>query len=131
VFNVGLVGGEVYPVEVHRLLAFEKFGEAAFAEGIQVRHLDNNSLNNSWDNIVLGTPTQNAMDRPKEDRQAHAALGNQQFTEEFIHQLRLDHTSGLGYKKLRAKYGIPLSTLSYYLSSKAKRTSFSIPLSHP
>ena len=45
-------------VKVHRLVAYQKFGDALFEEGIEVRHLDNNKLNNSEDNIALGTHQQ-------------------------------------------------------------------------
>ena len=127
VFTISTVDGS-FPIPVHRLVAFQKFGEEALVEGIHTRHKDGNSLNNLDENIVLGTATDNAMDRPKEARQKHAAKGNQQLTPELIGQIRADHSQGLGYKRLRKKYGLPLSTLSYYLSTSAKRTSFSFQL---
>lgn len=123
-FNVNLSNSNRFPIPVHRLVAFQKFGEAALERGIHTRHLDGNPLNNLEENIALGTPTENIMDRPKEDRQSHAAKAGQKLTSEFVEKLRRDHADGLGYKKLRAKYGIGLSQLSYYLSSSAKRTTF-------
>jgi len=40
-------------VGVHRLVAYQKFGDALFVEDIQVRHLDGNHLNNAWNNIAV------------------------------------------------------------------------------
>lgn len=130
-FNVGVGGGNRRKVLVHRLAAYQKFGAAALAPGVVVHHLDGNSLNNHEDNIEIGSATDNALDRDPEDRKLHAAKGNQRYSEEFIQQLREEHASGLGYKKLRAKYGMSLSMLSYYLSPSAKRTSFNHKLPKP
>ena len=122
-FNVKFETG-AFPVAVHRLLAYQKFGDAAFVDGIHIRHKDNDSMNNSEDNIILGTGSENCMDRPVEERKKHAAKGNQKHTPELIAAIRADHEAGLGYKKLRKKYGLPVSTFSYYLSNSAKRTTY-------
>lgn len=59
-------------VLIHKLQAYKKFGNRMFKEGIVVRHLDGNPLNNSWENIQIGTPTQNQMDITPEERKIHA-----------------------------------------------------------
>lgn len=56
-------------VRVHRLQAFQMFGDAIYQEGIVCRHLDGNSQNNAASNIALGTQSDNMMDRSKECRQ--------------------------------------------------------------
>ena len=122
-FNIKLKTG-AFPVAVHRLLAYQKFGDAAFGEGVHTRHKDNNSLNNRDDNIILGTGSENCMDRPVEERRKHAAKGNQKHSPELIAAIRADHAAGLGYRKLETKYNIPKSTLCYYLSKTAKRTTY-------
>ena len=43
----------VYPVFVHQLAAFQKFGESAFASAACVRHLNGDSTDNRPDNIEL------------------------------------------------------------------------------
>lgn len=53
---------------VSRLAAYQKFKSEMFKTGIQVRHLDGNPLNNSYENIVIGTVSENQMDKPKEVR---------------------------------------------------------------
>lgn len=116
------------PVPIHRLVAFQKFGDLVFEPGTVVRHRDGNPLNNLEDNVLIGTISQNAMDRPEQARKEHAAKGAQKHSDALIAEIRHDHQSGLGYKKLRAKYGLPLSTLSYYLSDTAKRTTFTFKI---
>ncbi|QNI20428.1 HNH endonuclease [Bacillus phage 1_ICo-2020] len=49
------------PIPAHRLIAYIKYGEVAF-EAECVRHLNDNSLDNSWDNIALGTHMDNHLD---------------------------------------------------------------------
>lgn len=111
------------PVHVHRIVAYLKFGEDVLTS-LCVRHLNDDPLDNSWDNIALGTPKENAMDRSPEDRRRHAQKAGKanSLPDETWDKVRADHEAGMGYKKLRAKYGIPLGTLSYRLSKKAKRT---------
>jgi len=53
-------------VPVHRLLAYQKYGNQILEEGIVVRHLDGNSLNNLEENIVIGTQSDNMMDKTPE-----------------------------------------------------------------
>ncbi len=118
------VDGFSWPIPVHRLVAFQKFGDAAFAEGVVTRHLNGDSLDNSMRNIELGTPKDNALDRPPLDRKLHAAKGNQQRSAEWVELLRKDYASGMSYRQLMAKHNVAKSTLSYYLSKAAKRRTF-------
>jgi len=117
-----------FPLGVHLLQAYQKFGDGMFQPGIQVRHLNNNSADNSRRNIGLGTPSQNAYDRPEIERKKHAAKVNQKLTVHLITVLRADHQNGLSYNELSEKYQLGKSTLSYYLSKTAKRQSFSFPI---
>ncbi|MDC7248503.1 MAG: HNH endonuclease [Sphaerochaetaceae bacterium] len=48
---------------VHKLMAYQKYRGQAFKDGIVIRHKDDNSLNNSKKNILLGTQSQNMKDR--------------------------------------------------------------------
>jgi hypothetical protein len=57
-----------YPARVHRLLALQKFGEVALEPNIEVRHLDGNRQNNAWENIAIGSRSDNKMDIPQETR---------------------------------------------------------------
>jgi hypothetical protein len=121
-FNFGINAKQI-PVKVHRLVAYQKYGEEALVAGRHVRHLDGNPVNNLADNIAIGSAHDNSMDRPKQNRVSHAAKGRQKFSPEFIQSLREEYLSGIGYRQLSAKHGLPPSTLSYYLSKSAKKTS--------
>jgi hypothetical protein len=59
-FNIKFNGCST-PVIVHRLLAYQKFGDRIFSSGVVVRHLDDGS-------ISIGTQQENSMDRPKAQR---------------------------------------------------------------
>lgn len=50
-----------YPVPTHKFVAYMKYGEEAFKAEC-VRHYNDNSLDNSWDNILLGTNYDNHLD---------------------------------------------------------------------
>lgn len=69
-FNIK-VGTRCYPLKVHRLQAYQQFGESIFSAEC-VRHLDGNPANNAVENLALGTASENMMDRPSSARRAHA-----------------------------------------------------------
>lgn len=75
-------GGRVYGIPVHKFVAYYRFGEASFAKGAQVRHLDGDTLNIKFTNIKVGTGSENQHDKPKEVRvrAAKAARAAQGFT---------------------------------------------------
>ena len=57
-----------FAVRVHKFQAYVKYGDLIFDKGVVVRHLDGNSLNNSYQNIVIGSQSENMMDRLPEER---------------------------------------------------------------
>lgn len=64
-------GGKSVQVAVHRLAAYQKFGDLLLAAEC-VRHLDGNPSNNRLENLEIGTNSDNMMDIPKEKRKQHA-----------------------------------------------------------
>jgi hypothetical protein len=112
------------PIAVHRIVAYLKFKEDSMAENVVVRHLNDDPLDNSWDNIGLGSQVDNALDRPKIDRRKHAQLAGRSNSnsDEFWDEVSGLHERGMSYSDLSAKYGLSKSTLSYRLSKRAKRT---------
>lgn len=107
-------------VKYHRFQAYNKFTDEIFTEGLQVRHLDGNSLNNSADNIILGTHQDNQDDISAEKRKARAiyvSSFNRKFTDaetELIFQDRF--VNNFTYKKLCKKYNTSNSTLHFILN---------------
>lgn len=97
----------VRPVSVHRLLAYQKFGDKIFQPGIEVRHLDSICINNLDDNIDIGTPSQNSQDKPKHLR-TKAALHAASFIKKYDHEEIIKRRSqGATYKQIMNEFGIP------------------------
>lgn len=64
-FTVSLACGKSVNVLLHKLQAYQKFGSIALNSELVVRHLNDNSLHNNWDNIELGTQADNMADRSR------------------------------------------------------------------
>ena len=106
----------IISIAYHFLLAYEKFGDNFFEKNIHVRHLNGNFDDNSWDNIALGTPSENAFDRDPLERKIHSlktSWNNRKFSDEEIQQIKIDRYNGLSYNALIEKYNTSKSTLSY------------------
>lgn len=110
-------GKERYKIAVHRLVAYQKFGEVIFEKGIQVRHLDGDPGNNDYNNISVGTPVDNAADK-KPGVELRAALIASSFVKVHDHEnIQKDRQSGMNYKQLMEKYEITSKgTLSYIIN---------------
>jgi len=109
-------------INVHRLVAYQKFGNKMFEEGIEVRHLDGDSLNNKEDNIALGTKSENAMDKDPKVRLSAAITAstkNRKFTDKKMEEIRLFYNKGGTYKTTMEKFNITSKgTLHYILNTK-------------
>lgn len=106
-------------IPVHRFIAYLKFDDKLFT-GLDVRHLNGNSLDNSWNNLELGTHSDNMMDVPKErriQRAIHASKKNRRFDDETVKKILEDKKNGLSYNKLCEKYNTSKSTLSYFFNN--------------
>ena len=113
--------GKFLAVRVHKLVAFQKFGSAAFRKGIEVRHLDGNRINNTWSNIAIGTPHENQMDKPSSVRRAvalNAASKLRKLTESELRRFRSLREQGWTYKELGKEFGLSKSTISYIVNRK-------------
>lgn len=102
----------------HRLQAFKKYGNELFVKGIVVRHLNGNKLDNSWENIAIGTNSDNMMDIPKEtriQRAVHAASFKKKYDNKAIIEF---YNSCKSYKKTMEKFTIPKGTLHRILTLK-------------
>lgn len=107
-------------IEVHRLQAYQKFGEKLYEPNTEVRHKNNNYLDNSFDNLLLGTHQQNVLDLPPEERLRKAKIAaneRKSLSDDEVKQLRQDRKY-MTYKELMAKYGIAKSTVSFIVNRK-------------
>lgn len=59
------VDGISQPVPIHKLVAFQKYGEQIFKKKVVVRHRDCNRNNNKHFNIKIGSQKDNEADKKK------------------------------------------------------------------
>lgn len=101
----------------HHIVAFQKFGEMLFEKGMEVRHLNGNSLDNSWLNIRIGTHQQNMMDKSAEVRLTSAMKATSHIRKYDKNEVR-DFYAKNGWKKTMDNFKISSKgTLSYVLNS--------------
>jgi|TARA_B110000908_G_C10209949_1_gene429673 hypothetical protein len=96
-------------IRVHQLQAYQKFGSKSFEDDMVVRHLDNDSLNNQWDNLELGTHKDNMNDMPKGYRNTYNTV-----------ELMLDYEEGMPRDVIIAKYGIRSRQTLYRIIKRCK-----------
>lgn len=121
----GIVGNEkrlVRNVTLHRLIAYEKFGEELFKPFTVVRHLDQNCLNNDPSNLVLGTQLDNTLDMNQQllrETCLKAAKATRLLSDEKLEALRFDYYhKGLTYRQLAAKYGVKYGSVGSLIHRK-------------
>ena len=108
-------------VYTHHLQAYQKFGERVFDPRLEVRHLDGDSGNNSYDNVAIGTRSDNCMDKSPEVRLRASLSGSRvrrKLDEKTLQSLLLDRKEGFTYKQLCNKYNLAKSTVSYIGNGK-------------
>ena len=106
----------------HRLQAYQKYGNKLYEDGIVVRHLNSNSLDNSWDNIVIGTQSDNMMDIPKEIRTRRAILAGKahiKYNKELVIKLKEEYKIIKNYSELSKKHNMSLNCV-WQLINKRK-----------
>lgn len=116
-FAIRNENGERAEAMVHRLVAYQKYGDKMFEEGIQVRHRDGNILNNLRNNILIGTSSQNQLDKSPEVR-LRCAIKASEAIKKYDHDLIMQlHNEGLSYKKIMKKLNIKSKgTISFIIN---------------
>ena len=122
----GSLYSERFQIKVHRLQAFIKFGEQIYSEKIHVRHLNGNPSDNSFDNIAIGSPSENQYDVPEEVRKARPRhyrkttnlKGDSIYDVEKVVEL---HKNGFSYRQIMKELGIKsASCVSRLINNTAK-----------
>lgn len=110
-------------VPVHKFVSFCKFGESSLREGTHTRHLNGNPTDNRWENIAIGSRSDNMMDREASQRRLHAQKAGRarSLPDSVWSQVMADRDGGATYEQLGEKYRLSKSTLSFRLSQKAKK----------
>lgn len=120
VFNIK-ISKKTRHVSVHRLVAYQKYGENIYRPGICVRHVDGNSLNNVNENILIGTHSENMMDKPKVERlkcSISAAKARRKFTDVQVDEIRKLNKLGYSYGMLMEMFDITSKgTMSHIINN--------------
>jgi hypothetical protein len=113
--------GKSRSVPVHRLQAYQKFGDKIFEKGIHVRHLNSNEKDNSDINISIGTPSENMMDKPKKIRirtAINAAKSVRKFDDVTVSEIKQMYKETKSYKKVMEKYKISSKGTLHHMLNK-------------
>jgi hypothetical protein len=102
-FNIRVNGSKPTRSFIHKLQAYQKFGDEIFKKGIVVRHADN---------ILIGTQSDNMQDIPSERRIITASNPTYDH-KDIIESIK----NGLTYQEIMNKFGIKSKgTISFILN---------------
>ena len=93
-------------LRVHRVLGYIKFGDKIFDPTLQIRHLDNNRENNTWDNIDIGTCSQNQMDKDENTRKRVAKLASSKVQVHNHEAIIKRRKEGASYSQIMQEFNI-------------------------
>ena len=114
------INGKTTRIEVHRLQAYQKYGDKIFEPGIVVRHLNGDSTDNNINNIEIGTYQDNSLDVPKEKRihyAKHAASFAQKYNHDEVYEF---YQATHSYKKTMERFGITSKNGLHHIIAKYK-----------
>lgn len=110
---------KIIKLKVHRLQAYQKYGEKVFEDGIVVRHLNGNRLDASYDNIAIGTCHDNNMDIPEEKRKEYAINATKHMIKHDFIKIREFYNKCKSYKETMKHFNISSKgTLHYILNNR-------------
>lgn len=118
IFSVRYNQTHTIKIGVHRFQAYVKFGDLIYNDKIVIRHLNGNSLDNSWDNIDIGSQGDNMFDKLPEVRTKMAYIASRKivkFNDKIVKEIRLDYEKGMTYNELMKKYNISSKGTIYYI----------------
>jgi hypothetical protein len=112
-------------VAAHQLQGYQLFGDACLEKGIEVRHRNGNSLDNSAANIDYGTSRSNSMDRTPEVRQRMAqvaANARKAWSDDDVRRLRAQRAQGGKVLRMAREEGVSKGQMSEMLSRATYRS---------
>lgn len=111
------INGKGVMLKAHRLQAYIKYGDVVFNSDIVVRHLNGIKTDNTWDNILIGTYSENSMDIPIDLRKSRvlSSVVRKYDYESVI----LFYNKTKSYKQTMVKFNMPQrSSLTRVLQSQ-------------
>ena len=116
------IGKKSRKVHVHRMQAYQKFKDKIYEDNIVVRHLNGNPLDNTFNNIAIGSQSDNMFDIPKDKRVEHAKIASTHIIKydfKLVEEIRNFYNQCKSYRQTMNKYGIKSKgTLWYILNSR-------------
>ena len=120
-----LYDGKTDKLFTHRLQAFQKFGAELYKKGYVVRHLNGDSLDNTYDNISIGTQVDNALDIPKEKRKAMSVVATNaslrkviKYNKDVVRKAVLMRKGGASFGEIAKTLGISTRAQANYVVRK-------------
>ena len=112
---------KIKKVLTHRLQAYQKYKNNIYISGIEVRHLDGNKNNNRWDNLIIGTHSENMLDIPKNIRIRKAINSSLNIVKYYnVEEIRKYHNDGHSYNEIMKHFNISSKGTIYYIIKKSK-----------
>lgn len=111
-------------VGVHRMQAYRKYGLQIFKKNIHVRHLNGNPLDNSFENILIGSAYDNHMDIPEHIR-VRTAIVASRTRQESIRPIKkrqliyLDLLNGISFSKIMEKHFVSSKGTLSFMKNKS------------
>jgi hypothetical protein len=116
-----LLDGRLMYLPIHRLCAYQKYGEQLFT-AYCVRHLDGNQLNNRPDNLSLGSHSQNMMDRPYRTRRALALNASRHqlsyHSDEEVSAIKEFYRHTRSYQRTMQHFGLTSKGTLFYMLNR-------------
>ena len=104
-------------IYVHQLQAYQKYGESVFC-CFCVRHIDGNKLDNSIENINIGSHSDNMMDIPELNRIKKSSLANVKYTFLEVQKIIEFYNKCKSYKKTMIEFNISSKGTLFYIINK-------------
>lgn len=111
------INNKIHKVAVHKLQAYQKYGNKLF-ECEAVRHLNGNSLDNSIDNIAIGSAHDNWMDIKSTVRMEFSRKGTESVKIKNRSEIGNFYNQCKSYKLTMSKFGISRGTLFNIMHGK-------------
>ncbi len=113
------LANKVKKVFVHRLQAYQKYGDALYSSGMEVRHVNGDRTDNSHSNILIGSHSENMQDIPEQVRIIKARYAASFLKKYNNDDVILFYNNCKSYKKTMEHFNMTSKgTLHYILNSK-------------
>lgn len=112
------IAKKITNVSAHRIQAFQKYGHKLFEQGIEVRHLNGNKEDFSWNNIAIGNHSQNMMDVPSHIRLSKAIHATSFIRKYDKDEVKAFHEKSVSYKKTMAHFGMSSKGTLHFILNK-------------